>query len=318
MTDFELRSNPPTGDAAIDSVFEAMQPVQRAESTIRMYFLDAALRLKLRSLLAAGLPMTLDAWRQSHDMDAVVASGIWPFISYVDLEVADVALAGGRLADFRSAIRAARTAQPQRSDGPIVLGTEVAIHAQLGGGNAGDFMHAAGGGQREWVGRLRSISNLVRPMAAPEERAVRVLPPQLAGLELVTSAAAPSTSVLLAPPAGFAPGASIETHTRWAQHHTDANQIVYTGEYLGFAEDTCGSLAHAAGLRPGGLRMLRGQIALKRPFLAGQEFWIRGRLFRAPDGPRAQALISFHGAAGPGQIDERASTAVRIDLGCAE
>lgn len=318
MTDFELRSNPPVGDAAVDSVFDEMQPAQRAESTIRMYFLDAALRLKLRSLLAAGLPMTLDAWRQSHDMDAVVASGIWPFISYVDLEIADLALAAGRLADFRSAIRAGRTLQPQRSDGPIVLGTEVSIHAQLGGGNAGDFMHTSGGDQREWVGRLRSISNLVRPMAAPDERAVRVLPPQLTGVALVTCAPAPSTSVLLAPPAGHASGAQLETHARWAQHHTDANQIVYTGEYLGFAEDACGGLAHAAGLRPSGLRMLRGQIALKRPFLAGQEFWIRGQLFRAPDAPRAQALISFHAASAPGQIDERPCTAVRIDLSYAE
>ena len=175
MTESQMQSASTTHDAKPGSVFAGVQPAQRVESTMRMYFLDAALRLKLRSLLWAGLPVTLDAWRQSHDMDAVVASGIWPFISYVDLEVYDVQLAGGRMAELRSAIRAGRTAQDGRSDA-IVLATEVSIYAQLGGGKASDFMQTAADG-RELAGRMRVITNLVRPMAAPGARRAHLAAP---------------------------------------------------------------------------------------------------------------------------------------------
>lgn len=313
MTESQMQSASTTHDAKPGSVFAGVQPAQRVESTMRMYFLDAALRLKLRSLLWAGLPVTLDAWRQSHDMDAVVASGIWPFISYVDLEVYDVQLAGGRMAELRSAIRAGRTAQDGRSDGPIVLATEVSIYAQLGGGKASDFMQTAADG-RELAGRMRVITNLVRPMAAPDERAVRILPPQLTGVDVAPCAPAPSSSELLQRPVDAAQRAQLETRGTWAQHHTDANQIVFTGEYLACAEDACGTLAQQAGLRPAGVRMARGQLVLKRPFLAGMEYWVRGQLVGAPGATTLVALISFHGAAAPGVADDRPSVVVRIDV----
>jgi hypothetical protein len=133
----------------------------------------------------------------------------------------------------------------------------------------------------------------------------------------VACAPAPSTAELLSVPAGYAAAAQGETHAHWAQHHTDANQIVFTGEYLACAEDLCGALALQAGLPAAAVRMARGQLALKRPFFAGQEFWARGQLLRAADAPRAVALIAFHGAASPGVIDARPCTAVRIDVAVA-
>jgi hypothetical protein len=269
--------------------------------------------LKLRSVFGAGLPVALDVWRLHTDMDAVVASGIWPFIGYVDLELGDLQLAGGRSAEFRAAMRAGRITTTDRSDGMLVLATEVAIHAQRGGGKAEDFMHAAAGQARECAGYMRLICNLVRPTAAPEERAVRTLPPQLAGIDVAACAAPPSTADLLRAPSGHALAAQAEVHARWGQHHTDANQLVYSGEYVATAEDLCAALLHQAGLPPAGQRMARGQLAPKRPFFAGQEYWARGQLYRASDAGAA-ALISFHGASAPGVADDRPCTAVRIDL----
>jgi hypothetical protein len=295
------------------ALFAAAKQVQSAQAMMRIHFLDASLRLKLRSLMAATLPMTLDAWRLSHDMDAVVASGIWPFFSYVDLAVGDQPLASGRIAEFRASIQAGRITANDRSDGALVCGTEVSVYAQRGGGKAGDFMHVSSD-EREWAGRMRTVSNLVRPMAPPDERAVRTLPPQMQALDVVACAPPPSTAVLLQAPAGHARAAQAEAHAHWAQHHTDANQIVFSGEYLACAEDLCGALAQQAGLPAASVRMTRGQLALKRPFFAGQEYWARGQLRRDADGPRAVALISFHGASAPGVIDERPCSAVRIDV----
>jgi hypothetical protein len=298
---------------APENIFASAQEALRVESIVRLYFLDAALRLKLRSLLATGLPVVLDVWRQTQNLDAVVATGIWPFLSYVDLVVGDLALAGGQMGELRAAIRAGRIAEPTRSDGVIVLGTEVSVYAQPGGGKAGDFMHTAGGEQRPHVATMRVLTSLVRPMAPPQERAVRALPPQIAALELADCAPPPAAAALLQAPEGYSQIAQTEVSAFWSQHHTDANQIVYTGEYFAAAEDVCGTLGRLAGVAPATLRMLRGQILLKRPFFAGQEYFVRGRLYRADDSARGVAVISVHAAMQPGVLDERPCTAVRID-----
>jgi hypothetical protein len=314
MIDVQQHTHTVSTDPAPGSLFAEAELVQSVESVIRMYFLNAGLRFKLRALSSATMPMAFDAWRTHHDLDAVVATGIWPFVTYVDVEAADVQLAAGRAAELRAATRAGRVTTGQRGDGALVLGTEVSVYAQRGGGNAVDFMHAEGGGERVWAGRVRTVSNLVRPMAAPEDRVVRTLPPQLAGLQVSSCAPFPSTAVLLAAPAGHALCAQVETHAHWAQHHTDANHVVFTGEYLAGGEDMCGELARHAELAPAIVRMLRAQLALKRPFFAGNEYWVRGQLHRSADGARAVALVGFYGASAPGVLDERACAAARIDI----
>ena len=307
-----LPTLPPSSASDAPSLFDQLQPAKSYEQVLRLYYLDAALHLKLSSLFDLSLAFTLDVWRVSHDMDAVTASGIWPFIGYVDLQTPDLPLAGGRGVEYRTSIRAGRISTTDRADGMLVLGTEVALIAQRGGGKAEDFMHVAQA-EREAAAKFRVMNNLVRPMAAPSERAVRIMPEQLADLEIARCAPAPSTAELLQPPAGAAQSARVEIHGRWAQHHTDANQLVYSNEYVRVAENVCGMLAHEAGLAPAALRMLRGQLAPKRPFFAGQEYWVRGDLQRSADGTQASALIAFHGASAPGVIDERAAGAVRID-----
>jgi hypothetical protein len=307
---------PPSSAGTAPSLFEQLQPAHSVESVLRLYHLDAALHLKLSSLFDVSLAMVLEVWRLKHDMDAVVASGVWPFIGYVDLQTAGLQLAGGRAAEFRTAIRAGRLTTADRSDGMLVLATEVDVLAQRGGGKAQDFMHVAESA-REPAAKLRVMNNLVRPMAVPSERAVRVMPPELQHLDVAPCAPAPSTAELLLLPEGTSSSARVELRGRWAQHHTDANQLVYSNEYVRVAENACGELAHLAGLPPNALHMLRGQLAPKRPFFAGQEYWARADLQRSADGKHATALIAFHGAAAPGVAEERPSTAVRIDAAIA-
>jgi hypothetical protein len=307
-----LPTIPPSTASDAPSLFDQLEPAQSYEQVLRLYYLDSALHLKLSSLFDLALALVLDVWRVKHDMDAVTASGIWPFIGYVDVQTPDVPLAGGRSAEFRASIRVGRISTSDRADGMLVLGSEVAVFAQRGGGNAVDFMHVAQDA-REPAGKLRVMTNLVRPMAAPAERAVRVMPEQLATLDVARCAPAPSTAELLQPAEGAERCAQAELQGRWAQHHTDANQPVYSNEYVRAAENVCGMLVHQAGLAPNAVRMLRGQLAPKRAFFAGQEYWIRGELHRSADGKQASALISFHGASAPGVVDERPATAVRID-----
>lgn len=311
-----LPTLPPSTDTDAPSLFDQLQPAQSYESIIRLFFLDASLQMKLSSLFDVTLAWALDVWRVSHDMDAVVASGVWPFIGYVDLQTPAVPLAAGRSAEFRTAIRAGRISTSDRSDGMLALATEVTVIAQRGGGKAEDFMHVSQGA-REPVATMRALNHLVRPMAAPSERAVRIMPPELASLDIARCAPAPSTAELLQALDGATRAAQVELPGRWAQHHTDANQLVYSGEYIRTAADICGQLAHQAGLAPNALRMLRAQFAPKRPFFPGQAYWVRGELQRSADGAGAVALIAFHGESAPGVADERAATAVRIDCALA-
>jgi hypothetical protein len=298
---------------SFDELLSAEAVTRTDQGCVRMFHLDANMRLKLVPLLEMTFPVVFDSWRARFDMEAVQSQGIWSFASYVDLEGEALPLAGGQPSELRAVLGAARPLAKGSQPGGIVLATEVVVFGHRSGGGTSHANTAGEGVER--AGRLRVLYNLVRPFAAPGERVVEALPAQLESLTLRPSTPPPSAAELATTSEGYTPSEPPPAETRgsFAMHHTDANRIVYTGAYLNLAENHFADLVHAAGLPAASLHTRRARLSFKRAFVAGQAYALRGRLFINPDRKSTEGVVSFHAIDAAGASDDRPAVLVRFD-----
>jgi hypothetical protein len=290
------------------------QVVRSEQPDIRMFHIDAACRLKLRSLLHTAYPMVFDTMRQSFDASALVAQGIWPYSLYIEVEASAVPLAAGRPGQYACRLQCGQIAADRRGAGTILMATQVTLKAQASSGQGLDFT-AIAEGEQAGAGRLMIIGTLLRLKAPAEQRTVTELPKEMAALSVLSCEAPPATVDPGPPSAEQRAFESAQPAQRvlWGLQHTDANLNVMSGEYLTHAEDYALVLAREAGLPIAKLRFGRARLLMKRGFVAAQEAVLRGRLTLGAAPNQCCAFITFHALDAQGQVDPRPAIEIRLD-----
>lgn len=298
----------------VDHLFERAEIIHAEDTITRMFHLDAGRQYKLRGLMQCAMGAAMDGWRLRFDMESLIGRGVWPFMAYVRVDVAPVALAAGRPGKVTTAVAGGRISAELRGEGSVMMGTELAVHGLVSGERTADFMSVGEGAKLEPAGRIRGLWALVKPFAPPEERVLREVPEELAQLRMVDCGLPPSIRELSELP-GYEEPAQGHASARaiWGAHHTDANQIVFTAEYLGAAEDMAAQLAHACGMAGNAFRMDRAEMVFKAPAFAGQAYELRGRLLTSSAEQRTVALCAFHPVDAEGKAGERPAAFVRLE-----
>ncbi|MEU2022456.1 hypothetical protein ABZ565_09845 [Streptomyces sp. NPDC016469] len=259
--------------------------------------LDAAFKVKLRTLIALFTPLMYEGISARVDVAALRGQGIVSVVSSLDFRRSDLAAAVAAPLDTTVETRLSELS----GDGP---GTH---HSRLGFDIAYTFATPPGAGEprryREQLspeplncGSGRIILTLLRPTAPTAERLVRASRPELDHLRLhVLEEPHPSVESLSAVGDAFT---APEDHTaeirgRYGLQHTDVNQYVYTGEYTAAMEDMATRLVADAGLPVDRHSIDRIAAVFKFPFSAGDAYAVRGRLFQDA-GRRTVALVGIH------------------------
>jgi hypothetical protein len=266
--------------------------IERTPARLRMTSLDSAKRLKLDELWELTFSTYQDVLRDRCDVAALNARGLVGLAEYVELEVGQQQLRFPQPAELHTSMCTGTLA----ADGGYVLLGSVALHASA--------THL------EQSGRMRILSRLVKPGARLGERAVRVVPPEMAKLASGACTESPSMQVLSAPPVQLEPfGPHYEDRIVFGQHDTDAYHFVYAGAYMSIAQARAHAHAVDAGLPL--LTGLRLRASFKRAFVAGQACHVRTQLFT--DGVTIETIVTFHTLAANGGVDLRPAVLVRID-----
>ncbi|MGA8116427.1 MAG: hypothetical protein WCA46_22460 [Actinocatenispora sp.] len=253
--------------------------------------LDHGFRLQFQAMLATGPLMDGDLLRQV-DLAALRRDGHALVATYLDLTRFGGPLAVGAPLDVRIRIRQVDLAEAGRMSR---LGLEVRYgFSSLPGTGDPTRSRDVASDVPAGCGEARIILTLVRPWERPARRLVGEPPRQTAHLTVhpLPSPAGPEPV-----PEEWRPVVSDVPHGGvFGPHHTDPNQHVYTGTYLGLLEDHVSLLAAAADLPVAGYRPDRIAAAFRRPLRAGDRYAVRGTLYEG-DG-RTAALVQVAPATG--------------------
>jgi hypothetical protein len=248
--------------------------------------LDRRFNLKLRTLQGLGFSSMYAGFVRHIDVSGLRRHGIISVLSFVDFECNPVPLAIGQEAKLAYSFRLCRAPlkPTEQGKGRLVIEVRVELSSMPGTGDPKRYRDVAEGASPVWAGRSRLVLVLTRPSAPPEQRLVTETPAELSTLrEHVLEDYEAVSSLSEEPPADHeaaGPTEELRHASVWGLHHTDINQTVFTGEYVAAMEDHFTRLVHAANLPVAQHQMTRAQLLLKRPFMPGDAYELRGRVFK--------------------------------------
>jgi hypothetical protein len=159
-----------TPSLSVDQAFKLAPMISATPAMVRMTSLDSACHLKLNALWELTFSTYQDVLRETCDVAALNARGLFGLAEYVELDVGREALTFPQRAELRTSM--CTGSLQANGEGYALLGT-VALRAAR-----------AGGVERlpSECGRMRILSRLVQPRAPHGQRAVRAVPAEMSRL----------------------------------------------------------------------------------------------------------------------------------------
>ncbi len=264
--------------------------------------LDLDFRLQFQAMLAAGPLVDGDLLRHV-DVAGLRRDGYSLVATSVELVRSGGPLAVGSPLGVRIRIRQVDLAEPGRMSR---IGLEVCYGFRAPRGT-GDPVRPRDLLSDDPVGcgSARILLTMIRPKERPARRLVGEPPPQTSHLTVHPMPAPAGPEPV---PASWRQVAADVPHGGvFGPQHTDTNQHVYTGAYLGLLEDHASLLVAAAQLPVAQCRVERITVALRRPMDAGTPYAVRGTLSRGDGG--CAAVVEVGSAVGG-----RPSVVGRLDV----
>jgi hypothetical protein len=288
----------------------------------RIGFEDIDLRyvLKMRAFIRACMQPIFGDLERHMATQALRQRGIAPIMFYLIFENSPTPLLFLGEIETRHTIRLKRSTTPDPkapggSTQRLLLEMDAEVWSQPGSGDPKALGTEPRDRPLQHVGRFRGLHVVTRPVAAPGERQVTEVPPEMARLkETPFTDPYPTPELISQVPAGFTAvnGGPWEQYSSvWGLPNTDVNQHVNVHEYIYGMENHFSRLLFMARLPLAQHRIAKSHLLFRKPFFPGDLYALRGKLWT--QGRQTLLVGSFHQAGPEGQVDARPSVAVRME-----
>lgn len=310
-----------------DSPRSAPQPIDFFEALdepeIEIGDLDATRNLKIRSFVSLVLNRVFGEMQSVLRYRDLGFRGITPMQYFQDFRYRTQPHGYGDKFRSRLRIRLCRSLADQRDARSghmqrrerIVIVTTAELRSRVARADPKSLGFEPELGEDEVAGEATVLHVLTSPHAAPGERSVLTVPPELKFLkEHAFDQSFPTVEILQRVEPGYAelvPSVLPDSIGVWGLANSDVFQHVNAREYIFGMENRLSAVLHAAGLPLGRHRAVRAQVIFRRPSFVGERFRVRCQLFCRQ--PQTLAIGGFHRVDEAGREDATPNAVLRFE-----